>query len=192
MEVDITKLRKRVEKALIDKTKCIEHINHSTGEKYLLYREKFKVLNEKYWLLQEELDYYESNFIVGDDEIELRRFGNSLENMYSIYLRNQGIKVGMIDYRGYHSSSLTGDIGYVIDSRYRGHNYASKALALLSDYLYQNNIPDFYISVFFDNMPSFKIILREILNYGGNILELNGNMVTFACMTKRINEKRFN
>ncbi len=190
MEVNLDKLRKQVEKASIAKAKCVYNINHSTGEKYLLYREKFKILNEKYWLLQEKLDYYESNYIIGDNELEIKRFGNSLENMYSIYLRNQGIKVGYIDYRGYHFSSLVGDIGYVIDMQYQGHNYAAKALELLSYYLYENSIPDFYISVFTDNTPSLKIILRTIFAHGGDIVENNGKIITFKCMTKKIDDNK--
>lgn len=191
MDVDVNKLKKQVEKALIARSKCIAHINHSTGEKYLLYREKFKILNEKYWMLQEKLDFYESNFIAEDDEIMIKRFGDSIENMYGIYLKNTGIRVGRIDYLGYHFSNLTGDVGYVVDARFQGHNYAYKALLLLSSYLYDNNIPDFYISVFMDNTPSLKVIIKAILAHGGNIIALNGNMVTFKCLTRKI-EKTIN
>lgn len=186
--MNLDKLRKSVEKAALDKAKCSMQINKSTGEKNALYRKKFKVLNEKYWLLQEKLDYYESNYIASDNEIELKCFGNNIENMYSIYLKDEGIKVGHIDYRGYHDSLICGDVGYVIDARYSGHNYAYKSLILLSSYLYQNNVSDFYISVFMDNMPSLKTILKAIINYGGEVIGVNGNMVTFKCLTRK-NEK---
>ena len=182
--MNLDKLRKSIEKVSLEKEKCSRQINKSTGEKYELYREKFKTLNEKYWLLQEELDYYESNYVASDDEIELKCFGNTLENMYFIYLKGEGIKVGHIDYRGYHDSLICGDVGYVIDARYNGHNYAYKSLKLLSNYLYQKGIPDFYISVFVDNKTSLKIILKSIINYGGDIIGINGNMVTFKCLTK--------
>ena len=188
MNVNIEKLRNDVDRAFEAKTKCVRQINKSTGKKYELYREKFKVLNEKYWLLQEKLDYYESEFVAGDDEIEIKRFGDSLENMYGIYLKDQGIKVGHIDYRGYHSSTLTGDVGYMVDSRFNGHNYAYKSMCLLSDFLHKNNIPDFYISVFVNNIPSLKIILKAIMNFGGSVVEINDNMVTFKCITKELNK----
>ena len=184
MNVNIEKLRMEVEKAILDKEKCVREINRSTGKRYELFREKFKVLNEKYWFLQEKLDYYESTLIACDDEIEIKRFGPNIDNMYGIYLKGEGIKVGHIDYRGYHNSSLVGDVGYVIDKRYSGNNYAYKALCLLSEYLFQNNIPDFYISVFLNNTPSLKIIIKTILNYGGNIFEMNDNIVTFKCFTR--------
>lgn len=190
MEKMVEKLRKDVEKAIIAKAKCAKQINNSTGKKYELYRQKFKVLNEKYWLLQEKLDYYESNFIVGDNEIELKCFGNSIENMYGIYLKGEGIKVGHIDYRGYHDSDICGDIGYVIDANFNGHNYAYKALCLLSSYLYQNHIPDFYISVFVNNRASLKTIIKTIMNYGGDIIGVNGDIVTFMCLTRELDKMK--
>ena len=190
MDVDINKLRNQVEKALEAKAKCVSRINHSTGQKYLMYREKFKILNENYWRLQEKLDYYQSNYVTGNDEIEIKRYGDSLQNMYSIYLKDEKVKVGYMDYRGYHFSNLVGDVGYVVDSRYQGNNYAYKALVLLSSYLYENNIPDFYISVFLDNLASLKIILRTVLSYGGDILEVNGNMVTFKCFTRSLDNNK--
>ena len=186
MNISINKLREEVEKALLEKDRCLKQMSTSTGKKYELYKEKFNAINEKYWLLQEKLDYYESDTIGTDDEIVLKRFTKNIDDMYSIYLKDEVIKIGHIDYRGYHDSSITGDISYVIDSNYRGHNYAYKALVLLSDYLYKNNIPDFYISVFLDNVASLKIILKAITSYGGDIVSLNGNMITFICETKKI------
>lgn len=186
MNVDIYKLKRDVEKALIEKMRCLHCINKATGKKYLLLREKFKVLNEKYWLLQEKLDYYQSNLVIDSDELEIKRYGNELENMYGIYLKGQPIKIGHIDYRGYHDSIISGDIGYVIDSRFNGNNYAYKALCLLSNYLYLNNVDDFYISVFKDNIPSNKIINK----YGGAIIREDDKLCTYQCDTRRIiNEK---
>ena len=186
MNVDIYKLRREVEKALIEKNKCVYQINKSQGTKYFLLREKFKAINEKYWLLQELLDYYESNLIASSDELDIKRFGNDIEAMYGIYLKNQGIKIGHIDYRGYHTSPITGDIGYVIDYRFNGHNYAYKALCLLADYLSRNNISDFYISVFSDNIPSIKTIEK----YGGVIIRKDNRISTYECITKRINNEK--
>ena len=183
-EKELEKLRRNVLGALQAKTKCMAAINQTTGKKNKLMRTKFQVLNQKYWLLQEELEYYESTYITSDDEIEIKRYGDMLESMYGIYLKGRGIKVGHIDYRGYHDSTITGDIGYFIDNRFNGHNYAYKALSLLSEYLCKNDVSDFYISVFMDNVPSLKIILRTVLNYGGSIIEINDNMVTFECKTR--------
>ncbi len=183
MNVDIYKLKREVENALMERNRCIYAINKAQGKKYFLLREKFKVINEKYWFLQEKLDYYESSLIASSDELDIKRFGNNIEAMYDIYLKDQGIKVGHIDYRGYHISNITGDIGYVIDCRFNGHNYAYKALCLLSDYLNRNNINDFYISVFSDNIPSIKTIEK----YGGVIIRKDNRISTYQCITKQIN-----
>ena len=189
MNISTDKLRKQVERVILEKVQCAEQINRSTGKKYELLREKYKVLNEKYWLLQEKLDYYECETVASDDEIELKRISPNIDSIYPIYLKSEAKKIGHIDYSGYHSSVIVGDVGYIIDADYRGNNYAYKALILLSDYLYRNNIPDFYISVFFDNTPSLKIILKTVLNYDGDIVSVNGDMVTFKCITKEIKKK---
>lgn len=186
MNVDINKLRRQVDIAFMEKAKCVQQINKSTGKRYELYREKFRVLNEKYWLLQEKLDYYESSLIAENDEIEIKRFGNELEGMYGIYLKGQGIKIGHIDYRGYHASLITGDIGYIIDFKYHGHNYAYKALCMLSDYLYKNGVSDFYISVFTDNIPSVKTIEK----YGGRIIRIDDRLTTYQCDTRLLKKER--
>ena len=184
--MNIERLRKEVEEVLIEKNKCIQGINHAKGKKYWLLREKFNALNEKYWLLQEKLDYYDSHLIASSEELDIKRFGNEIESIYNIYLKGQYLKIGHIDYRGYHFSPITGDVGYVIDYRFNGHNYAYKALCLLSDYLKKNNIPDFYVSVFYDNIPSIKTIQK----YGGQIIWQDNRIATYDCLTRRINNEK--
>ena len=186
MKDDIERLKLRVSKAFIERQKCMQFLMRSAGNENLVYRKKFNILNEKYWILQEKLDYFESEFIAADDEIEIKRLGNELCNMYNIYLKKNKLKVGHIDYRGYHDSVISGDVGYVIDYRYRGNNYAYKALCLFSNYLYDNNIPDFYISVFHDNIPSIKTIHK----YGGGmIIKEDDKITTYECETRKKENK---
>ena len=181
MKDDIERLQARVDKAFAARQKCIRDIMKSVGKKNSLYRKKFNILNEKYWLLQEKLDYLQSEFIASDDKIEIKRIDSEICNKYDIYLKEKGLKVGYIDYRGYHDSIISGDIGYVIDYRYRGNNYAYNALCLLSNYLYEKNVPDFYISVFHDNRPSIKAIHK----YGGGMIIKKDNMITtYQCETR--------
>lgn len=192
-ERQLEKLKHDVDKAWNDRFTCMQLVCCTEGKKGELYRKKFNVVNEKCWQLQEKLDYYVSDLVASDDEIEIRRIGNDLVNMYGIYLYGQPIKVGHIDYRGYHDSLISGDIGYFVDDRFNGHNYAYKSLILLSDFLFKNDIHDFYISVFLDNISSLKIILKAVLNYGGSIIRVEDNMATFQCKTRlktRINKKK--
>ena len=177
---EIERLKKRVYKAFAVRQECLKILAQCTGAKRELYRKKFQILNEKYWVLQEKLDYLDSELIASDNEIEIRKNSHNIDSMYGIYLKNTGLKVGHIDYRGYHDSLISGDIGYVIDNKYNGHNYAYKALCLLSSYLHENNISDFYISAFKDNYPSIKIIE----NYGGGIIREDDRMITYQCNTR--------
>ena len=180
---EIDKLKKKLKKVMQEKDRCMICLNLTAGKKHQLYRDKYRILNEEYWILQESLNYYEGILIAENDEIEIKRIGDSVENMYHIYLKGKAIKIGHIDYEGYHSSIITGDIGYVIDCNYNGHHYAYKALCLLSDYLYKNGIPDFYISVFSHNIPSIKTINR----YGGEVIRTEGRLTTYQCNTRLLN-----
>ena len=180
MNMDVENLRRKLEKITKEKETCAKKINKSIGEKYQLLREKYKLLNEEYWLVRDKLDYYESSLIASNDEIEIKRFGNEIESIYWIYLKDLKTKIGHIYYEGYHNSIIVGDIGYVIDSRFNGHNYAYKALCLLSSYLYENGISDFYISVFHGNTPSIKTIEK----YGGTIIHQDKSLTTYKCETR--------
>ena len=176
---EIERLKIRVDKAFATRQKSLKSLAKSTGSNRGVNMKKFQILNEKYWLLEERLEYLDSYLVASDDEIEIKTNNRNLDCMYGIFLKSNGLKIGHIDYRGYHDSIISGDIGYVIDSKYNGHNYAYKALCLLSGYLNKNNITDFYISVFKDNYPSMKIIEK----YGGSIIYEDDMIITYQCDT---------
>ena len=180
----IDELRNRVSRLFVEKTNLEKKLNSSTGIKYNYYCGQYETIKEQWWLAQEELDYYESEPIASDDEIELRRFGEDVDNIYHIYLKGQGIKVGFLQYYYDIDNEFIGNVGYVIDARFRGHNFAYKGMILLSDYLYKNGIPYFHISVNVDNKASLKTIIRAIMNYGGDICNVNRQTVTFKCNTR--------
>ena len=182
MEENFENLQRKLAYIVKEKEKCVEKINQATEEEYKLWLEKYHVLTDEEWLIREALDYYESKFTLSSDEIELKRPSDSVENIYWIYLKDKSIRIGHIDYQGYHSSMVSGDIGYFIDSRYKGHNYAYKALCLLSSYLHEIGIPDFYISVYHDNIGSIKTIKK----YGGMIINQNELLTTYQCETKKL------
>jgi RimJ/RimL family protein N-acetyltransferase len=104
--------------------------------------------------------------------------------MYWIYLSGHPVKIGHIDYRGYHFSVDCGDVGYFVDDRFSGNDYAYKSLVLLSDFLFKNDIHDFYISVSLNHPASLKIVLKAIKNYGGSVIKVEDDIVTFQCKTR--------
>ena len=57
-----------------------------------------------------------------------------LVGRYDICLNNNDMVIGYILYRGYNQKYI-GDIGYFINSNYRGFNYGYEALCLLSNHL---------------------------------------------------------
>ena len=202
-ERSLEKLRRDVSKAWDDRTICVRELCNSYGKKRELLDKKYKIVSEKCWLLQEKLDYYESDLIASDDKIEIRKYRNKLEffrdeisNNSSnsvdydcgIYLYGKPIKIGHIIYRASlqedHYSKECGNIGYTIYKQYEGNGYAFKSLVLLSDYLFKNNIHNYYISVDLNNIASLKTVLKAILIYGGNIVSLDGNISMWQCNTK--------
>jgi len=99
--------------------------------------------------------------------------GNGITGNYTIVLCDFSIAVGRIEYRGYHESYYIGDIGYLINPEYRGHNYAYQALCLLGEHLKENGIDDFWICTTIDNKASMRIITK----YGGTLInECCGNI----------------
>lgn len=112
------------------------------------------------------------------DELDLRLM---YIGRYGIYLHGEKTMVGTIDYRGKQDVTLQGDIGYSINPAYRGHNYAYKALCILSDILSKKGISDFFISTHKDNEPSRKTIEK----YGGELVSGDwGDVLIFRCLTR--------
>lgn len=187
MKDEAERLKSRVDKAWNERQKCLAAIVRATGKENEAMRRKFQLWDNKYWLLRDKLDYYDSISVIENDEIVIKKFGEDIENRYSIFLKKEKTKIGGIDYQGYHKSLLEGDIGYYIYDNYRGNNYAYKALCLFSEYLCEKGIADFYISVFHNNKASIKTIKR----HGGSIIYQDDLLTTYQCETRKrnINEK---
>lgn len=99
--------------------------------------------------------------------LELRRnitydghFDSGLEGTYYICLCDLGERIGKIIYRGYSKSSILCDVGYYIDTEFRGNGYAFWALCLLGEHLKENGVDEFYISTYQNNKPSLNIIKK--------------------------------
>lgn len=107
---------------------------------------------------------------------------------YSIKLSSTGETIGKIDYRGYHYDRKLGDIGYRIDEKYRGNNYAFKALCLMGKLLEEKGVKDFWISARPDNLASRRIIEK----FGGEIIECSDEVFLYCCDTKPNIHKRVN
>ena len=118
--------------------------------------------------------------VTEDNEIELRTENDNIINFYDIYLKDIDKCVGYIKYRGYHNNEKIGDVGYVIYPKYRGHNYAYKALILLSQHLNELGIEDFWITCDIDNIPSKKTIEKYAQIYPK---ELGDNILRYECPT---------
>ena len=99
---------------------------------------------------------------------------------FAIYLHGKPIQIGEIDYRDYHCSEYLGDIGYAIDEQYRNHGYATEALSLLSEKLYEEGITDFWVSVNDNNMSSIRVIEKS----GGELLKSEKGICLYMVPTK--------
>ena len=134
----------------------------------------------------QEYLYWHKPPIKTDGIIDLRKkvqYGHNIKVKYEIYLHNEKTQVGNIVYRGYHTSHLFGDIEYDINKEFRGNNYAYRALCLLSDLLKENDVEDFWISAYNDNISSLKTIKK----YGGKVIQ-NNCYTMYQSKTRTINK----
>ena len=79
---------------------------------------------------------------------------------WKIILKEINKEIGKISLRighNYHSY-FNGNVGYEIDSEYRGHNYAYKACELIIPVAKYHGMNFIYITCDFDNIPSIKTI----------------------------------
>jgi predicted acetyltransferase len=164
---------------LYDKEQNEETRNKKRDE----YRKQQDILRYKEEMLyykQEEIEYeilLLTPPIKENEKIDLRK---TVRGRYIIFIHNSKIPVGEINYRAYHSSEIFGDIGYTVHEEFRGNNYAFEALQLLSELLYEEGIPDFWISTYDSNIPSLKTIEK----YGGTIIKTERNIILFQCETR--------
>lgn len=156
------------EKRGIDKFQKIEELWH-------------EVLSDIYLLKDMKNDLV--SLVKYNNNIELRKSFHNKYN-YSIYLRGTNEYVGKINYRTFHTSGYLGDVGYSINKEFRGNGYALQALELLSEKLYEDNIPNFYISTYESNIASKKTIEK----YGGKISSIDGNVLIYTCDTRLCNK----
>lgn len=110
--------------------------------------------------------------------VDLRITDN--QSQFAIYLHGKSIEIGKIEYRGYHWNEYLGDIGYDIDEEYRNHGYATEALSLLSEKLYEEGINDFWISVYDNNTSSIRVIEKN----DGKLLKKEGCVFLYVVPTK--------
>ena len=110
--------------------------------------------------------------------VDLRTNGKQTE--YFIFLHDQPVEVGSIQYRTYHADERLGDVGYHINYEYRDNGYATEALSLLSEKLYEDKVPDMWITVKDSNHKSIRVIEKN----GGNILNKNKGVILYKVPTK--------
>lgn len=115
------------------------------------------------------------------NKVCIKQLSDNLCDEYMIIDKETNKKVGTISYRGKHVSAYLGDIGFTIYENYRNRGFATEALNLLSDYLYEKGIKDFWISAYKNNEHSVRIIKK----YGGkDISNPNESFILYECPTR--------
>lgn len=189
----------RHQKLLLDKKVITDQINlldaaiSTLQQDAFMYRlanklemEKFRVCSEL-GKINSELRIYESNPDLTDGEIDiyLKADETKLPFQGTIYLHDTAIEVGVIDYRGPVDSKWLGDIGYTIKEEYRGHNFAYKALNLISQLIASKGIDKVTITTYPTNLPS----VRTIEKFGGVLNEgTEDDFLSYTCQIKPVLE----
>ena len=99
---------------------------------------------------------------------------------YRIMLYNTDTEIGHIEFYGYHHSKEYGDIHCEIYEQYRGCHYASQALLLLGQLLYQQQILDVWINAKINNRTSLRVIEEN----GGQLIGGTNTYLRFEWPTQ--------
>lgn len=137
--------------------------------------------------INNELRIYENNPDLTDGEIDIYINGNEGDISFQgiIFLHNTPLEVGVIEYRGPCDAKWLGDIGYTINEEHRGHNYALKALELISQVILSKGIDKVTITTQKNNVASVKTIEK----FGGVLTEIiYGDVLSFTCELKPVLE----
>lgn len=137
--------------------------------------------------IESKLRIYEAKPDLSDGEIDIYIINQTPPAFRGvIYLHGTSTEVGVIDYRGPVDNEWLGDIGYTISEHHRGHNYAYKALELISKLISSQGIETVRITTYKDNIPSVKTIEK----FGGELSDAIGNNVlSYTCSIKPILEQ---
>lgn len=119
--------------------------------------------------VKKELRVYEEEPDLTDGEISiyLTENENAISFKGQIFLANTPFFIGDIEYRGKTNIPWLGDIGYNIEQRFRGNNYAYKALVLIKEKIMERNIEKVIITCDCDNIASQKTIEK----FGGKRID---------------------
>jgi tagatose 1,6-diphosphate aldolase len=128
-----------------------------------------------------------------NDELILKLYGALPVNIekgfvpryvFDVILKKDAIKIGCITLRAVLTKELLvrgGHIGYAIDEKYRGHNYAAKALTLLKPFITYVINGSVLITCDSDNSAS----RRTIEKIGGELTKIVKDIVNPDDNTKK-------
>lgn len=175
-----------IKSELIELRKKIYHT-----DTYDLRKEYDKKLKKYYELCKEldklrDLEFIKKNACyISDGEIDLYLFDYDINlgsRFCKIYLHNKPILVGEISFRGKIEFSSFGNISYCINKEFQGHNYALKALKLITDKIYEDGIDKVFISARDYNIPSIKTIEK----FGGKLIDQFSHINSYECDLNKI------
>lgn len=135
--------------------------------------------------ITQRLNMYEKGPDLTDEEIDIyiQNDPNNISFHGTIYLHGKDIEIGNIEYRGPVDSKWLGDIGYHIEREFNGHNYAYKALQLISSLIAAKGIEKVTITTYKDNIASVKTIEK----FGGVLSDNTlDDVASYTCYIKPI------
>lgn len=110
--------------------------------------------------------------------VDLKSAGSP--NIYLIYLHGESVEVGGIRYRPYNRTKRFGDVGYHIDPPYQNNGYATEALALLGEKLFEDGITDMWVSVRDYNGSSKRVAEKN----NGKIIYVQDGVILYEVPTR--------
>lgn len=111
------------------------------------------------------------DYVIANSEMRLvMSFGSKTSNeyYYNIYLQGNNEKIGTCGIRLNNDDKYCGNIQYEIYEQYRGHNYASQAIKLISNIAIKGDVKSLNII----SRPNNKAAIKTIEKLGAHFVEV--------------------
>ena len=139
----------------------------------------FPLIFDEIDLLKNDINYFENYInlkidaldILYDNNLKFNKLLNSnnnnefpLQTLWVVVSILDKSIVGFISFENHNKEKKSIDVNFAISKNYRRRGYASTAISLISDWLFENDIDFIFANVEKNNEPANKVLINNNFN----------------------------